>query len=302
MKSKKVGERGFIFTFEDPYKTNVYIIDTEKYLFICDTFLGNRPMEEIMNFLRNEIGIKTRFHLVFNSHYDYDHVWGNGYFKDKNSLIFSHQLCRKNLLEMGDESLEKYKSHKRGRVELTLPNLTFTKNLIFNEENLEFSYTPGHTNDSSSCYDAIDKSLFVGDNIEFPFPYIRTLELDKFIETLSKYLDYDVQYLITGHTNLIEGEETAKIIKDQLNYVKNFNQNIVDLNNFNLPEKLIHLSNLKEYGNLLQTNNQEEKALIYFKESLSLLNTLPEETKGKVDELHKIKDLIVKLEGKINNT
>lgn len=54
MKVERVESRGYMFTWDDPYRTNVYAINGDKHLFICDTFLGNEPMEEALNYLRGE--------------------------------------------------------------------------------------------------------------------------------------------------------------------------------------------------------------------------------------------------------
>jgi glyoxylase-like metal-dependent hydrolase (beta-lactamase superfamily II) len=292
MNSKHVGNRGYLFTFKEPYKTNVYIINGKKFTFILDTFLGSNPMDSIMNFLiEKDEKIKKKTKLVFNSHYDYDHVWGNSYFK--NSIIFSHFLCRKILDKEGRDSLTTYENHKRGKVELILPNMTFLNELNFDEDKINFFSSPGHTEDSASCYDSIDKVLFVGDNIEFPFPYIRVIEIDKYINTLNAYLDYNIEYLITGHTDLIRGKEKIlKVIKQQLNYVKNFKQKRVDLKNLTDTEKLIHYSNLKGYGNILKSNNFSQKSRFYYEEAIDLLHLMPDDTKGKEKALNDLKKVL----------
>ena len=75
VESPTFGSRGYLFTWNDPYRTNVYAINGDKHLFICDTFLGIEPMEEALKHLRGE-GIGNPV-VVFISHGDYDHYWGS---------------------------------------------------------------------------------------------------------------------------------------------------------------------------------------------------------------------------------
>jgi len=294
MKIQKVGTRGFLFTFEEPYKTNVYVINSNQNLFICDTFLGNDPMNKIMRFFKKEEDLNEIPKIIFNSHYDYDHVWGNGYYKD--SIILSHHLCRKILKKEGYKSLEKYCDHKMGEVTLRLPNLTFSSKILFNNEKVQFFYSPGHTVDSSSCYDLKENILFVGDNIEFPYPYIRILDIEKFIGTLNDYLKYDPDYLITGHTDLIKGnDEVKKILKSQLKYVTKFKEKDINIDLMDKSEKILHFSNLKERGNRLKSNNQLKEAKYFFEEAKYLISTLPKEMQGKEEQLNELEEILQKL-------
>jgi glyoxylase-like metal-dependent hydrolase (beta-lactamase superfamily II) len=169
----RVGSRGFLFTFNDPYRVNVYAIDASEHLFICDTYLGTEPMQEVVKTLRGE-GIDKPI-IVFLSHADYDHIWGNGAFKE--ATIIAHASCYERIHDQSTNDLERFKSHKRGTVELVEPNLLFSHDLLYPKDGIKIYHTPGHTRDSSSLYDAHDRTVFVGDNIEHPFPYLTTRTL-----------------------------------------------------------------------------------------------------------------------------
>jgi len=108
MKVQEVGTRGFLFTFEDPYLTNLYVINGERFLFICDTFLGPDSIKEVLKYLKKR-GFTSKPKIVFNSHHDYDHIWGNQCFKD--SIILAHELCKKKIEEIGEDDLKEYNSH-----------------------------------------------------------------------------------------------------------------------------------------------------------------------------------------------
>ncbi|MHA1447095.1 MAG: MBL fold metallo-hydrolase, partial [Candidatus Heimdallarchaeaceae archaeon] len=161
MKVQKVGSRGYVFTFEDPYKLNIYVINGEEHIFICDTGFGSDSVNELLDYLRS-IDIHSKPFIVFNSHADYDHVWGNHVFKE--SEIIAHELSPEIFQKEGEEILEKYEEHKRGEVILTPPNKLFKEKIVFEDEGVEFYHSPGHTLESSSCFDHKEKILFVGDN------------------------------------------------------------------------------------------------------------------------------------------
>ncbi|MHA1666582.1 MAG: MBL fold metallo-hydrolase, partial [Candidatus Thorarchaeota archaeon] len=169
MKVEKISSRGLFFSFEDPYYTNVHVILGNYHVFILDTFLGNDSMRLVQKTIAEE-GHSDKPIVVFNSHADYDHYWGNGAFKD--AMIIGHEQCKSRILAEGEASLVKYADHQRGVIELIPPNRTFQETLRFEKDGVEFFHTPGHTLDSASCYDMVDKILFVGDNVESPFPYL----------------------------------------------------------------------------------------------------------------------------------
>ena len=216
MKAQKVGSRGFLFTFEDPYKTNVYVINGDKHIFVCDTFLGPDPIKEVLKYL-GENGVKGKPFVVFNSHYDYDHYWGNQCFKD--SIILAQEQCIINMEMEGENDLKEFVSYKKGEIELTLPNTLFHKKISFVDDLVEFYHTPGHTNDSSSCYDYFDQILFVGDNIETPLPYLRIDNIDDYTSTLKEYLTRDARIIISGHDDLMDNSD---LVKSNLEYLESF--------------------------------------------------------------------------------
>lgn len=266
MKVQKVGSRGYLFTFDEPYKTNLYVINATHHLFICDTFLGPDPIKDVMKFLDKE-KCTTKPVVVFNSHYDYDHIWGNSEFKD--SIILAHELCRKMIKDEGEDDLKKYESHKRGEITLALPNVVFKEKKSFLEDEVEFYHTPGHTEDSSSCYDHVDEVLFVGDNLESPYPYIRILNIETYIETLEEYLTRDVNFIVSGHDDLMKDNQ---LIKSNLTYLQNLNQNQVDSTKFSKEQRGIHYSNITQLGELKAQAGKKESALEYYNEAAKLLN------------------------------
>ncbi|MHA1365628.1 MAG: MBL fold metallo-hydrolase [Candidatus Heimdallarchaeota archaeon] len=153
MKIQKIGDSGVVFSLIDELSypdyycpANVYALNGDEHIFLSDGY------------------------VLFNSHWHWDHLRGNNFFDD--TTIISHQLTKKLIIKNNkDKSLaiEKYQQRK-----IVLPNLTFTNEFSdYEKENVLFFHSPGHTEDSSSCYDSKNKVLFAGDNVEYPFPYVR---------------------------------------------------------------------------------------------------------------------------------
>lgn len=255
MNVERIGSRGLLFSFEDPYYTNVHVILGENHVFILDTFLGNDSMKIVQNMIAEE-GHAGKPIAVFNSHADYDHYWGNGAFKD--ALIIGHELCKARVLAEGEVSLVKYADHQRGEIELIPPNRIFQETLRFEDEGVKFFHTPGHTLDSSSCFDEKDGVLFVGDNVESPLPYLNHVNFDQYIQTLKSYLEFDWKYIITGHDPLLKGPE---LINRNIDYLQRFRDWSLDLDSFSVTELHHHVEhNLKTIKDELMKS--EHKHLI----------------------------------------
>lgn len=216
MRISKISSRNFVFSFDLDVPglftgvTNVLVINTENYYVVCDTFLGPNLMNKIDIFLQNEIDKKP--FIIFNSHSDWDHIWGNCYFKD--SEIIGHERLNLEIKSQRQiDDLKRYDKYKEGDIELLGPTITFKEDYLLMNEGIEFFYSPGHTLDSSSCFDSIDKVLFVGDNVESPNPSINFDNLKQYIETLERYLKIPFNHLVTGHDKYANRDSIIENIK-----------------------------------------------------------------------------------------
>jgi glyoxylase-like metal-dependent hydrolase (beta-lactamase superfamily II) len=243
-------------------------------------------MNEVLEFLRKK-GFTSKPFVIFNSHHDYDHIWGNQCFKD--SIILAHKLCREKIEEIGESDLKDYVDHKKGDVELTLPNVLFSKRVVFAEEGVEFFHSPGHTVDSSSCYDQIDEVLFVGDNIETPFPYLRKLNIKEYSDTLEDYIARKAIVILSGHDDLMF---TDKLIRENLEYLKSFAPGKIDRTSFTKKHRGIHYTNLTTIGQLLSEEGKKKESILYYEEARILLDEA--EQNPQVEELKKKTDKIIK--------
>ena len=261
MSSSRTGSRGMLVSFDEPYYTNVYIIFGDEHVFVLDTFLGNESMKIVHHLIEDEgcVGMPV---VVFNSHADYDHYWGNGAFKD--ALIVGHEHCYQRIISEGETSLVKHADHVRGKIELLPPTRTFQETLRFEDEGLTFFHTPGHTLDSSSCFDERDRVLFVGDNVESPIPYLNHANFDQYILSLESYLKLDWRVVIAGHDPPLKD---SGLINRNIGYLRDFKNWNLDLGAMGKTEIHRHIQhNLDTIKSELLRGEHKEEVLKHLQE------------------------------------
>ncbi len=248
MRVEQIAERGRILTFDD--SISLYLITSARSNLLCDTHLGPLSMNEVCEILSN--GPERRRLLIFNSHSDWDHIWGNSVFRDQ--LIISHESCRHRMMERGVFDLIQNATKKRGDVVLTPPNLTFSDRLTLEDEGIVFSHSPGHTIDSSVCYDTVDMVLYLGDLVEDPIPYLDAYDLDQYIGTLTSLLEHPARILVSAHSGLV----TRDLIRENIAYIRAFRDEVSmdpalfgsygPVHRWNLNMRIVHQVARQAYG------------------------------------------------------
>jgi len=239
---REVGSRGVLFTFDDkehPYigDTSVYLINAGNYFFICDTHLGPVSMEHVKQYMAAQAGKKQT--VIFNSHSDWDHVWGNCAFEKP--VIIGHETCRRRLQEIGGFELQRFSRYHNGDIKLLPPNLTFATSMRYEDEEVEFIYAPGHTVDSSICFDRKDSALYVGDLLEYPIPYLDFLDLKAYMRSLEFIKNLNAKIVISAHSGIVD----EKLMDDNMGYIKSvLSGSPVDLKG-NEDGRSIHDYNIK---------------------------------------------------------
>ena len=210
MDIREIGTRGVIFTYGDDI--SVYLIKGEFHFVLCDTHLGPLSMKVIKDYLLTQLTPKEL--LVFNCHSDWDHIWGNSAFAG--AKIISHEKAKTRMQEIGEFDLNRLSKFHNGEIELKYPNLTFSEKLALEDEEIEFIYAPGHTIDSSLCFDRRDSVLFVGDLVEFPIPYLDYYDLDAFIKTLELIKHFPAEIKLSAHSGIVSED----LIERNLAYIR----------------------------------------------------------------------------------
>lgn len=237
MKATPIGTRGVQFSVSDPYPVFVYLIRGVYHWFLCDTAFGPDAMTEIRKYIAGQDDSLPL--VIFNTHADYDHIWGNCAFEG--ALVVAHEKCRARMEAHGARELERFAKDRRGDVRLIYPALTFSERLRFPDDGVELRHTPGHTDDSSSCFDTVDRVLVAGDNIETPIPYlVADGGVDPFIRTLEEYRELKPARIISGH----DSEPKMQLIEENLEYMRAFRDGTVARYEKE-PFNAIHLRNVE---------------------------------------------------------
>lgn len=209
----KVSNRITMFTEDREWDLNLYLIEGEHCNYIVDTGLGNEHSEYILNYLHDN-GCCDKQLKIINTHYHWDHIWGNGKFKDND--IIAHKKTIELINENWDGTYLRNSDCKRGDVEKVLPNVLIDKELYFSEDQIRIFYSPGHTSDSISVLDEKDRVLIASDNIgdddEDIVPSLFVSKSD-YLDTLYKYKSLDWEIVLSGHNKV----RSRDVIDDILN-------------------------------------------------------------------------------------
>ncbi|GAA0126391.1 MBL fold metallo-hydrolase [Clostridium sp. CTA-19] len=211
MKINKIKNRSILFTHSVPlgWDLNLQLITGNKYNYIIDTGLGSLSIEPIKEYIKHD----NKPIIVINTHYHWDHIWGNSSLRD--CTIISHKSCRKMIELDWEYMMSKNKKYIAGEVVMCLPNLTFEKELYFPEDKIRIVHTPGHTIDSISVFDEVEKTINVGDNIGDSIDEIIPIldcEKDVYINTLLKYKEMDFDICVSGHNTTLKKQVIEKIL------------------------------------------------------------------------------------------
>lgn len=167
---------------------------------VFDTLLGPADMEPVLEIIRKQAPAKPV--VVINSHYHWDHVWGNSAFPG--SAIVAHRRCLDRLLADGELTLREYqeKDPKFQAVRLLFPNLTFDESLTLHAGDLtvELMWTPGHTEDSVVAHVPELGLLLAGDMAEYPTPFLYVPGgTGQYIKQLERLASLDLRRVILSH-------------------------------------------------------------------------------------------------------
>lgn len=175
-------------------RTFVICIERDARIYVLDTFCGSAAMAPVWAQLR----AAGKPPVVINTHFHWDHVWGNCAFRG--FPILSHALCRDTLARDWDAPFAENCSFLLGRADPCLPTVTFEDRLALHEDGLLLFHSPGHTRDCVSVFDRRDGTLYAGDNLERPLVYVEQPDLALYRATLEGYLALRPKRIVGGHT------------------------------------------------------------------------------------------------------
>ena len=213
LKINKISERTLVFTKElEEWDLHISIIMGDQHNFIIDTGLGSDHIQEIIGYIKKN---NSKEIIVINSHYHWDHIWGNDACKEY--PIISHELCYQILDERWDKDYKAHKDYRIGDVKKYLPTQTFTNTLEFKEDGIILFHTPGHTKDGISIYDKVDNIMHIidniGDNLEELLPSLE-VSMDEYYEGLLLTKSYGARLYTCGHNQVIDNDIFEELINE----------------------------------------------------------------------------------------
>ncbi|MHA1446749.1 MAG: hypothetical protein ACTSSN_08665, partial [Candidatus Heimdallarchaeaceae archaeon] len=132
-----------------------------------------------------------------------------------------------------------------------------------------------------------EKILFVGDNIESPFPYINFLNLENYCDSLREYLSRNAKVIISGHDEVMFDES---LILKNLQYLETIQSKKIDRKNFTKQHRGIHFQNISRIAELLKEKGDKNAAQRYYREALEILKEAEASTEieAEIKEMEKI--------------
>lgn len=202
-------------------EVDAYLVLGERYALFMDTLLCPADMDQVMKFCAPAIG--SRQLLCVNSHADWDHIWGNGYFSGERGVpILAHELCRQRLnseearLDLA-EYQERYPIFQD--VKLIAPTLTFNERLTIDAGDLivELLHAPGHCLDQIVAWLPETRLLLAFDTTEKPLPSIRDINcVPLMFATLERLAALNAQCALCSHGNT----SSPALIQENLAYLR----------------------------------------------------------------------------------
>jgi len=218
----RVFRRRFVARGEsEAMEVDAYAITTERYIILCDTLLCPEDMAQVIQEIQDEVA--GRQLLVIDSHADWDHAWGNGYFTGTHAVpIIAHQHCRERL--QSDEAKTRLADFQRrdptfGNTTLTPPTITFTDTLTIygGDLTLELIPAPGHHRDHIAVWLPELRLLLAFDAVENLIPIIENGEaVEPMFATLERFLSMQPQRVLCSHGKTT----TIDMVKRNLAYLR----------------------------------------------------------------------------------
>ncbi|CAA9575118.1 MAG: hypothetical protein AVDCRST_MAG88-2744, partial [uncultured Thermomicrobiales bacterium] len=154
--------------------------------------------------------------LVFNTHADWDHCWGNQLFVGPGAPapapIVASRLCAERFRapEAGAylRSMQEQEPARFGEVRLVAPTVLFDERLTIDggDLTLELFATPGHTPDHVAVWLPEIRTLLAGDAAELPFPFARSPgSIPTLRRTLARMVELEAATALYCHAPIDRG-------------------------------------------------------------------------------------------------
>lgn len=157
------------FTTGEAWDLNCYVIIGSQRAYLIDTGRGMDDARALDDAVRTLTALPL---TVINTHYHWDHIWGNALFADR--PILAHYACRELCVADYALSMANPAVHPGGEAPLLPPNVLVCGELRFPCDAVRIFPVRGHTRDGLCVLDEEDGVLYAGDNVgdapESPLP------------------------------------------------------------------------------------------------------------------------------------
>lgn len=249
-------------------EVDAYVVLGERYIVVLDTLLCPSDMATVLHTLEPEM--RGRQIFCVNSHADWDHSWGNGYFSGEQHVpIIAHEYCQQRLnSESARQKLADYQARYPvfHAVKLVPPTITFNTQLHISAGNLtiELLHAPGHCRDQIVAWLPETRLLLAFDAVEKPLPCIADSAcVPLMFATLQRLAALDAQCVLCSH-----GRTTSPaLIQENLIYLRDIERRTRSVLAHHAPtdQDLQHVAEFIGYpfDEVLATTNEEVDRTYY---------------------------------------
>lgn len=206
-------------------EVDAYVIITERFAVVCDTMLCPADAEAMLTPLAGDIADRPL--VVVISHADWDHYWGNGYFRGAQAAPIIAQASGPERIRSEEARISLLESQQQDplfqTVTLVEPTITFERNLTLHggDLTLELFSAPGHHTDHLAVWIPELRLLLGFDAIETPLPIIdNAVAVPSMFATLEHFLALQPEEVYCSH-----GKVTgAVVVQRNLEYLQEIQQ------------------------------------------------------------------------------
>jgi glyoxylase-like metal-dependent hydrolase (beta-lactamase superfamily II) len=238
--------RMFSAANESGSEVDCFVVLTERYAVVIDTFSTPEDAAQMMELVRPQL--ENRQLLVVNTHQHYDHVWGNSLFavcKEFAAPILASELSREPARAQDAKLLQKQAEESRfAGLQLLEPNLYFRGEFLIDGGDLSLRLipAPGHTPDQIVVWIPELSILLAADALEVPFPYVANpTDLPVMLETMRRLQALNPKTVLPCHG----GVHDASLIDRNLAYFATLKQKVQGVVK-DLPPNWRELENLPD--------------------------------------------------------
>jgi metallo-beta-lactamase class B len=171
---------------------------------------------------------------VVNTHFHFDRVGGNPYFKKIGAKIIASNLTAKLMQKNWDERLKDTQKDYPNypSIPFVAPDITFNDKYELENGKIQILYFgPAHTEDGVVVYFPDDKILFGDCILKEKLGWLGDANLTEYPKTLERIKKLKIKTIIAGHWSSVHGPELIDTMLDLLKQRESKNKKMIPLVN-----------------------------------------------------------------------